>query len=65
MQNRKIYRINEVCNITGLTKSSIYKQIRLSRFPAGVKITARSTGWPSDQIENWLQERINGGKNAS
>ncbi len=57
----KIYRIDEVCAITGLTKSSIYKQIRLARFPAGVKITDRSIGWPSNQIENWLESKISGG----
>lgn len=61
MNNRKIYRINEVSDLTGLTKSSIYKQIRLKKFPKGVKITDRSIGWPSDHIDNWLAEKIEGG----
>lgn len=56
----KIYRINEVCEITGLRPSSIYKQIRLNLFPHGIKLTSRSTGWPSDAIEAWVESRIKG-----
>jgi prophage regulatory protein len=54
----KIYRIKEVCEITGLRPSSIYKQIRLNLFPSGIKLTARSTGWPSNVVQAWLDERI-------
>lgn len=56
----KIYRINEVCEITGLKPSSIYKQIRLNLFPPGIKLTSRSTGWPSDAIDAWVTSRIKG-----
>jgi prophage regulatory protein len=59
----KIYRIKEVCEITGLKPSSIYKQIRLNLFPPGIKLTSRSTGWPSDVIEAWVASRIAGGCN--
>jgi prophage regulatory protein len=59
----KIYRINEVCEITGLRPSSIYKQIRLNLFPPGIKLTSRSTGWPSDAIDAWVTSRIEGGAN--
>jgi prophage regulatory protein len=58
----KLYRIKEVSEITGLKPSSIYKQIRLHRFPAGVKITSRSTAWPSNLIEEWIARKISGGK---
>ncbi len=54
----KIYRIKEVCEITGLKPSSIYKQIRLNLFPPGIKLTARSTGWPSDAVDAWIASRI-------
>jgi prophage regulatory protein len=54
----RIYRIKEVCDITGLKPSSIYKQIRLNMFPRGVRLTERCTGWPSDAVEAWLASRI-------
>jgi len=56
----KIYRIKEVCEITGLRPSSIYKQIRLNLFPPGIKLTSRSTGWSSDSIDAWVAARIAG-----
>jgi prophage regulatory protein len=60
----KIYRINEVCEITGLKPSSIYKQIRLNLFPPGIKLTSRSTGWASDAIDAWVTSRIEGRANG-
>jgi prophage regulatory protein len=60
----KIYRINEVCEITGLKPSSVYKQIRLNLFPSGVKLTSRSTGWSSEAIDAWIASRIEGRTNG-
>lgn len=58
----KMFRIREVCEVTGLKPSTIYKLIRCRQFPKGIRLTQRSTGWPSTSVENWLQERINGGQ---
>ena len=58
----RIYRIKEVCEITGLSPSSIYKQVRLNLFPRGIKLTSRSTGWPSDAINSWVNSKIDGEK---
>lgn len=54
MNSLKIYRLKEVRDITGLSTSSIYKQMRLGKFPPGVKITARSTGWSSEAVDAWV-----------
>lgn len=56
--DRRIYRIREVCGITGLKPSTIYKLIRENSFPRGINLTARSTGWPSDVVDGWLNSRI-------
>ena len=55
----RLLRIHEVTNLTGLSRSSIYKQIKLENFPGGVKITNRSTAWSSDEIDEWISQRIN------
>ena len=55
----KIHRIKEVCDITGLRPSSVYKQIRLGQFPKGIKLTNRSTGWSSDKLDEWVRSKIN------
>jgi prophage regulatory protein len=62
MNSRKIYRIDEICERTGLSKASIYKQIRLNKFPQGIKITDRSTGWSSDVIDSWIDNKVTGGQ---
>ncbi len=54
----QLLRIHEVTKLTGLSRSSIYKQMQLQNFPKGVKITSRSIAWPSDEIDLWVSERI-------
>jgi|SaaInlStandDraft_6_1057023.scaffolds.fasta_scaffold1031142_1 prophage regulatory protein len=54
----QILRISEVARVTGLSTSSIYKQIRIGKFPRGVKLTARSTGWSSEDVDNWIASRL-------
>ena len=54
----RLLRIHEVTRLTGLSRSSIYKQVRLKNFPDGVKITDRSTAWSSEDIDNWIKSRL-------
>jgi len=54
----RILRIQEVCKRTGLKPSTIYKLIREKSFAKGIRLTARSTGWPSDVVDSWVSDRI-------
>ena len=54
----QLLRIKEVAKRTGLSPSSIYKQIRLGNFPAGSKITDRATGWSSKQVDEWIISKL-------
>ena len=56
--DRRIYRIGEVCGVTGLKPSTIYKLVRAKAFPPSIALTARSTGWPSDVVDSWVNSRI-------
>ena len=58
MQALKIYRIREVCEITGLRPSTIYKLVRENSFPKSIHLTARSTGWPSNLIHDWVNSKL-------
>lgn len=62
METRSILRIQEVCKRTGLKPSTIYKLVREKTFPKSIALTSRSTGWPSDVIEEWVTNRIKGDK---
>jgi prophage regulatory protein len=54
----RILRISEVAERTGLSSSSIYKQVRLGNFPAPKQLTERSTGWDEDDVNNWISTLI-------
>lgn len=58
MTEQKIYRISDVCDVTGLRPSTIYKLVREDLFPRPVHLTARSTGWPSNQVQDWVAQRL-------
>ncbi len=53
----KILRIQQVAQQTGLSHSSIYKQIRLGLFPRPIKLTARASGWEESAVQAWIVER--------
>ena len=58
MEAQRIYRINDVCALTGLKPSTIYKLVRQNDFPKSILLTSRSTGWSSNDIEDWMKSRI-------
>jgi prophage regulatory protein len=58
MESTRIYRIKDVCTLTGLKPSTIYKLIREKSFPKSIHLTARCTGWPSDAVDSWVNTRI-------
>ncbi len=53
MMIKKIYRLHDVMNMTGLSRSSIYLRISTDEFPKPVKIGRRAVGWPEDSIIAW------------
>ncbi|HHQ4902535.1 TPA: helix-turn-helix transcriptional regulator [Aeromonas veronii] len=60
-QMLRIIRINEMVIKTGISKSGIYERLnpRSDRydecFPQPVRIGARSIGWLSSSVDEWLR----------
>lgn len=54
----KILRIDQVTEQTGLSRSSVYKQMRLGRFPRAIKLTARASGWEEAAVQSWIEDRL-------
>jgi prophage regulatory protein len=50
---KKMYRLPEVMNMTGLSRSSIYLRVSTDEFPKPVKIGRRAIGWPEESIIAW------------
>ena len=53
----KIHRQAEVSAITGLSGPTISRRERAGLFPKRIKISERSSGWRSDEIQRWIEER--------
>ena len=57
----QLWRLPTVVAQTGLSKSEIYRRIKLGMFPAPVKLGARAVAWPSATIETWVKLLIQQG----
>lgn len=53
----KHLRRTEVEEITGLSRTSIYRMMDAGEFPRPVRITRKAVRWPSSVIEKWLAGR--------
>ncbi len=58
MTHQTISRIGTVSKMTGLPKSSIYRKVADGEFPKPVKLGERSSGWVTQEIQDWLDDRI-------
>ena len=52
-----IYRLPAVCEITGLSKATIYRLLARGEFPPRVKLSPRCVGWRVAEIDAWLAAR--------
>ena len=52
-----ILRLPEVSQATGLSRSTIYRLVQAGNFPPSLKLTPRTIGWYSTDIETWIAAR--------
>jgi len=50
----KLLRLRDVIAQTGLSKSTIYRMIKLEKFPAPRQVGERAARWPSSEIDKWI-----------
>ncbi|MES2585827.1 MAG: AlpA family phage regulatory protein [Pseudomonadota bacterium] len=53
----KLIRLNQVRDVTGLSRSSIYAFIENGKFPRQIKIGERAVAWDEMDIQNWISHR--------
>lgn len=53
----RILRSKEVQEMTGLSRTSIWREERKGVFPARVPLTAGSVGWRLSEVEEWMKNR--------
>jgi len=58
MLTKKIWRLPDVLEQTGLSRSTIYEMIGRDEFPRQVKLGSRAVGWISDDVFDWINSKI-------
>jgi prophage regulatory protein len=52
----KLIKIEQVEEITALSRSSIYRQIAAGTFPKQVKISERASAWRAEEVQQWVTD---------
>jgi len=55
--SNNLHRLPQVLQITGLSRSTLYRQVKLGQFPQPVKIGPRAIAWRETDLEKWLKSR--------
>jgi len=52
-----IIRTNEVINLTGLSRTTIWRLQQDGDFPIRIRLGKNSVGWRSKDIQDWIDSR--------
>ena len=56
----RILRIEDVLEMTGLSRSSLYRRVKDGTFPASLRLggeTSRAVGWLQSEVADWIASR--------
>ena len=54
----RLLRLQQVKNLTGLSRSGIYQYISEDRFPKSVNLGTRAVAWVEHEVKQWIEQRI-------
>lgn len=55
----RMLRAPEVVAITGLGKTTLYREVKEGRFPSPVRLSRRLVAWRSEDVSTWIYSRGN------
>lgn len=58
IQPRHIMRLPQVQAATGFGRAWIYQMMLDGKFPQARKIGTRAVGWDSQEVEQWVTDRL-------
>jgi prophage regulatory protein len=53
----KILRCRDVQEVTGLSRSTIYRMMDRNDFPKATKLGVRAIGWRQSAVNDWIEGR--------
>ncbi|MFN3727343.1 MAG: helix-turn-helix transcriptional regulator [Allosphingosinicella sp.] len=51
----RILRIKTVLQVTGLTRSTLYRKVQRGEFPKQIKLSERCAGWRQSAVDAWMR----------
>lgn len=55
LQRGMLIRLADVCQLLGVSRSTVYKWMNEGVFPAPVRVSERAVRWRSEDIEAWRE----------
>ena len=55
--SRRVLRLKDVKEATGLSRSSIYALQQRGIFPQSIRVGPKATGWYEDEVQNYIETR--------
>jgi prophage regulatory protein len=53
--SNRIIRLRTVLDITGLSRSTLYRKMEAGTFPRNMQISTRCAGWRQSDVDVWLR----------
>jgi len=57
----RFIRVVEVMDMLAVSRTTLWRMVRAGEFPASVQITVRSRGFVLEEVEAWMQARVDEG----
>lgn len=51
----RILRIRTVLQLTGLSRSTLYRKVQRGEFPKQIKLSERCAGWRQSSVRAWMR----------
>jgi prophage regulatory protein len=58
MSGNRVIRLPAVREVTGMGRTTLYRNIKNGKFPRPIILGARAVGWIEADVQAWLQSRI-------
>lgn len=58
-ENLGFYSKAQVCRLTTLNSTTLWRRIRAGDFPRGVKLSPNRVGWPKQAVHDWIARKTN------
>lgn len=58
MKKEKLIRIEQVMELTGLAKSTVWLWVKDKKLPKPIKLSPRVTVWKLSDIEQWIEKKL-------